>query len=150
VENPAFVLLFTIPRLRPKLVPGAFAVPTDVSGKTAPGTRVMPPAVLKLSGKCAMSGKTVLNSNAVMDLFNISEEQEIKIKLFLAKRKTVPLAEEIKHKTIEFRRKTGKKLPDSIIAASSILSSAALLTSDKELLNVPFPGFHAIQITNNR
>jgi predicted nucleic acid-binding protein len=142
----------------------------------------MPPAVLKLSGKCAMSGKAVLDSNAIMDLFNgriplesferaladneqiisvvtelellsfprISEEQETKIKLFLAKRKIVPLTEEIKGKTIEFRRETNKKLPDSIIAATSIVSNATLLTSDKELLNVSFPGFHAMQITSNK
>jgi predicted nucleic acid-binding protein len=123
-----------------------------------------------------MSGKAVLDSNTIIDLFNgliplesfkqvlsdteqvisvitelellsfprISEEQETKIKLFLAKREIVPSTEEIKHKVIEFRRKTNKKLPDSIIAATSIVSNATLITRDKELLKLSFPGLHTM------
>jgi predicted nucleic acid-binding protein len=125
-----------------------------------------------------MSGKVVLDSNTIMDLFNgriplesfkqvlsdteqiisvitelellsfprISEEQETKIKMFLAEREIVPLTEEVKHKAVEFRRKTNRKLPDSIIAATSIDSNATLITHDKELLKVSFPGLHTMPV----
>ena len=125
-----------------------------------------------------MSGKTVLDSNTIMDLFNgfitleafkevlagteqmisvitelellsfprISEEQKIKIKLFLARREIIPLTEDIKEKTVEFRRKTNKKLPDSIIAATSIVSNATLITRDKDLLKLNFPELHTLSI----
>jgi predicted nucleic acid-binding protein len=128
-----------------------------------------------------MSGKAVLDSNTIMDLFNglipvesfkqalsdteqiisvitelellsfprISEEQETKIKAFLAEREIVPLTEEIKRKAVEFRRGTNKKLPDSIIAATSIVSNAVLITRDKELFKVSFPGLHTARIANN-
>jgi predicted nucleic acid-binding protein len=125
-----------------------------------------------------MSGKAVLDTNLIIDIFNglislesfeqalpdtektvsviteiellsfprITEEQETQIKLFLTKLKIVALTEEIKHKAIEFRRKTNKKLPDSIIAARSIVSNAALVTSDKNLLKTSFPGLHTMPI----
>ncbi|MDR0556759.1 MAG: type II toxin-antitoxin system VapC family toxin [Treponema sp.] len=128
-----------------------------------------------------MSGKAVLDSNTIMDLFNgvipleafkealtdmeqiisvitelellsfprIGEEQETKIKLFLERREIVPLTEEIKKKTVEFRRKTHKKLPDSIIAATSIVSDATLITRDKELLTLNLPCFHTLSIAGD-
>jgi predicted nucleic acid-binding protein len=150
----------------------------DAFGIRAPG----PATVSKSSGKHAMSGKVVLDSNTIIDLFNglitlesfkqmlsnaeqiisvitelellsfsgINMEQEQKIKLFLEKREILPLTEEIKQKTIEFRRKTNKKLPDSIIAATSIVSNATLITRDKELLNLHFPGLQTMQISDNK
>jgi predicted nucleic acid-binding protein len=125
-----------------------------------------------------MSGKVVLDSNIIMELFNgliplesfeqtltgteqiisvitelellsfplITKEQETKIKAFLAERGIVPLTEEIKQKAIDFRRKTNKKLPDSIIAATSIVSNATLITHDKELLKLSFPGFRTMPV----
>jgi predicted nucleic acid-binding protein len=129
-----------------------------------------------------MSGKAVLDSNTLIDLFNgliplelfkqaladteqiisvitelellsfprITEEQETKIKLFLAEQEIVPLTEEIKHKAIEFRRRTNKKLPDSIIAATSIVFNATLVTRDKELLKLSFPGLHTVQVADSK
>jgi predicted nucleic acid-binding protein len=35
---------------------------------------------------------------------------------------------------------------DSIIAATSIVSNATLITRDKELLNVSFPGLHTMPV----
>jgi predicted nucleic acid-binding protein len=125
-----------------------------------------------------MSGKAVLDSNTIMDLFNgliplesfkqalsdteqivsvitelellsfplITEEHETKINAFLAERKIVPLTDEVKHKAVEFRRRTNKKLPDSIVAATAIVSNATLITRDKRLLNVSFPGLHTMSV----
>jgi predicted nucleic acid-binding protein len=129
-----------------------------------------------------MSGKAVLDSNTIMDVFNglitlesfkralpdtermlsviteiellsfprITEEQETRIKVFLAELEIVPLTEEVKRKTIEFRRRANTKLPDSIIAATSIVSNATLITRDKKLLNVSFPGLHTMPIYPSR
>jgi predicted nucleic acid-binding protein len=88
---------------------------------------------------------SVITELELLSFPRISEEQETKIKLFLAKREIVPLTEAIKRKAIEFRRQTNKKLPDSIIAATSIISNASLITRDKELLKLHFPGFRTIQ-----
>jgi predicted nucleic acid-binding protein len=89
---------------------------------------------------------SVITEIELLSFPRITEEQETQIKLFLKERKTVPLTEEIKRKAIEFRRKTNKKLPDSIIVASSSVSNATLLTRDKEPHKVSFPGLHIMPI----
>jgi predicted nucleic acid-binding protein len=129
-----------------------------------------------------MSGRVVLDSNTIIDVFNslvpleslkkalkdtermisviteieilsfprLTDEQETRIKLFLAELEIVPLTEEIKHKTIEFRRRASTKLPDSIIAVTSIVTNATLITRDKKLLNVSFPGLHTMPLYPSR
>jgi predicted nucleic acid-binding protein len=49
----------------------------------------------------------------------------------------------IKKQTIELRRSTNIKLPDCIIAATSIVLNAALLTNDDKLLKLTYPGYRA-------
>jgi hypothetical protein len=41
--------------------------------------------------------------------------------LFLEKPEILPLTEEVKHKAVGFRRKTNKKLPDSILPQAPLL-----------------------------
>jgi predicted nucleic acid-binding protein len=89
---------------------------------------------------------SVITEIELLSFSRITEEQETRIKRFLAKLEIVPLTKEIKRKTIEFRRRASTKLPDSIIAATSIVSHAALVTHDKKLLNVSFPGLHTMPI----
>jgi predicted nucleic acid-binding protein len=89
---------------------------------------------------------SVITEIELLSFPRITEEQETRIKLFLKKRQIIPLTEEIKDIAIAFRRKTNKKLPDSIIVATSIISNATLLTRDKELHKVSFPGLHAMPI----
>jgi predicted nucleic acid-binding protein len=89
---------------------------------------------------------SVITEIELLSFPRITEEQETRIKLFLKKRQIIPLTEEIKDMAIEFRRQTNKKLPDSIIVATSIVSNATLLTRDKELHKVSFPGLRTIQI----
>jgi predicted nucleic acid-binding protein len=55
------------------------------------------------------------------------------------------LRQEIKEKTIEFRRVTKCKLPDSIIAATAIVLDAILATNDAVLLKKQFPGLCTIR-----
>ena len=65
---------------------------------------------------------------------------------FLDHLAVIPLSEEIERKAIELRRSTKLKLPDSIVAATSIVLDAILLTDDKALLNLSWPGFRAQNI----
>ena len=58
----------------------------------------------------------------------------------------IPLNETIEKKAIKIRRATSVKLPDSILAATSIVLNAILLTDDHQLLNLSWPGFRAQNI----
>jgi predicted nucleic acid-binding protein len=89
---------------------------------------------------------SIITELELLSFPHITEEQETKIKAFLAERKIVPLTAAVKHKAIEFRRMTNKKLPDSIIAATAIISNATLITRDKKLLDLSFPGLHTISV----
>jgi predicted nucleic acid-binding protein len=91
---------------------------------------------------------SVITELELLSFPRISAEQEAKIKLFLEKREILPLTEEIKHTAIEFRRRTNRKLPDSIIAATSIVSNATLVTRDRELLKLHFPGLQTMPVTD--
>ena len=46
----------------------------------------------------------------------------------------------IEQKAIEIRRTTQLKLPDCIVAATSIVLDAVLLTDDDALFNLSWPG----------
>jgi predicted nucleic acid-binding protein len=89
---------------------------------------------------------SVITEIELLSFPRITEEQEAQIKLFLQELEIIPLTEEIKRKTIEFRRRANTKLPDSIIVATSIVSNATLITRDKELLKISFPGLHAMPV----
>jgi predicted nucleic acid-binding protein len=89
---------------------------------------------------------SVITEIELLSFPRITKEQETHIKLFLEGRETVPLTEEIKRKAIEFRRQTNKKLPDSIIVATSIVTNATLITRDKVLRKVSFPGLRTMPV----
>jgi predicted nucleic acid-binding protein len=95
---------------------------------------------------------SVITEIEILSFPRLTDEQETWIKVFLEEMEIVPLTEEIKRKTIEFRRRANTKLPDSIIVATSIVSNATLITRDKKLLNVLFPGLHAmpVPLTSNK
>ena len=72
---------------------------------------------------------------------NLPVEEERDIQEFLKDLVVVPLDEAIEQKAIEIRRATSVKLPDCIIAATSIVLDAVLLTDDDHLLNLSWRGF---------
>ena len=76
----------------------------------------------------------------------MQEEEERKIISFLDDLIIISLDEKIEEKAIELRRNTSLKLPDSIIAATSIVLDALLLTDDDHLLNISWPGLRAQRI----
>jgi predicted nucleic acid-binding protein len=77
---------------------------------------------------------------------NMTDREELDIQEFLDDLIVVPLDEEIEQKAIEIRRVTPVKLPDSIVAATSIILNAVLLTDDHHLLNLSWPGLRTQNI----
>ena len=77
---------------------------------------------------------------------NMTNDEEADIKEFLDGLIVVPLDKAIEEKAIEIRRSTTVKLPDSIIAATSIILNAILLTDDHHLLNLSWPGLRTQNI----
>lgn len=66
--------------------------------------------------------------------FNNMSPGEVQIvNSFLKATRVVSITEEIKKHSIEIRRKYRYKLPDCIIAATSIAMNISLVTSDKQL-----------------
>jgi predicted nucleic acid-binding protein len=58
----------------------------------------------------------------------------------------VPIDDEIEQKAIELRKTTSLKLPDCVIAATTIVLDAILLTDDDDLLRLSLPEFHVRNI----
>ena len=55
-----------------------------------------------------------------------------KIEQFIAELVVINITQEIKNKTIEVKKQNSLKLPDAIIAATSLVYQLPLLTSDKQ------------------
>ena len=77
---------------------------------------------------------------------NMSNDEEKDILEFLDALTVIPLNETIEKKAIEIRRATSIKLPASIVAATSIILNAVLLTDDRHLLDLSWPGFRTQNI----
>ena len=74
-------------------------------------------------------------------------DEEENLRFFLSEKIVViDLTREVKKETIMLRRSTKLKLPDSIVAATSIVLDATLLTDDKQLLNLSCPGLRTQNI----
>jgi predicted nucleic acid-binding protein len=70
----------------------------------------------------------------------ISAQEETDIRKFLRKCKIVRLSRTVKAETIRLRRAINRKLPDSVIAATAVLSKATLISNDLHLLKASYPG----------
>jgi len=77
---------------------------------------------------------------------NISSNEEKDILEFLDSLTIVPLSESIEKQTITLRRNTNLKLPDCIVAATSIVLNAVLLTDDHHFLDLSWPNFRTQNI----
>jgi predicted nucleic acid-binding protein len=74
---------------------------------------------------------------------DISPDDIQEIKDFLIDVTAVDINEDVENETIALRRSTKIKLPDCIIAATSIVLGATLLTADDQLLHLSHPNFTA-------
>ena len=77
---------------------------------------------------------------------NMTNNEEKDILEFLDALTVIPISETIEKKAIEIRRATSVKLPDSIVAATSIILNAVLLTDDRHLLDLSWPGLRTQNI----
>jgi predicted nucleic acid-binding protein len=78
---------------------------------------------------------------------NVPPEEEANLRAFIMdKTSIVDINPAIKKQTIALRRSTTIKLPDAIIAATSIALHAVLLTRDAKLLRLSWPGYRAQDI----
>ena len=77
----------------------------------------------------------------------LSIEEEESLRAFLSERITIiELNDIIKKEIIALRKNTRHKLPDCFVAASAIVMNAVLLTADKKLLNLSYPGLRTQNI----
>jgi predicted nucleic acid-binding protein len=71
----------------------------------------------------------------------LPSDEEKNLRDFLAERMIIiDLTDDVKKETIELRRNTRLKLPDCIVAATSIILNTTLITADRQLLNLSWPG----------
>jgi len=89
---------------------------------------------------------SVITEMELLSFHAISPVEEAAIRAFLDEVTVIPLNDDVKQKTIAFRRATNCKLPDSIIATAALLLDAEMVTEDGKLLNVAFPGFRVISL----
>jgi predicted nucleic acid-binding protein len=85
-----------------------------------------------------------------IELFSKPElpsDEEENLRAFLSDRiSIIDLTDEIKKETIALRRTARHKLPDCIVAATSIVLNATLFTSDEKLLRLEWQGFNVRNI----
>lgn len=85
---------------------------------------------------CAIS---VITKLELLGFSKIKKQEEKDILDLLPKIPILPINEAIEAETIEIRRKTRLKLPDAIIAATAIVLSAELVTTDEHFLKCTYP-----------
>jgi len=76
----------------------------------------------------------------------MTSNEERSILEFLNHLAVIPMSENIEKKAVELRRNTSLKLPDCIVVATSIILDAVLLTDDRHLLNLSWPGLRTQNI----
>jgi len=77
----------------------------------------------------------------------LAPDEEKNLHAFLSDRiSIIDITDEVKKEAIAFRRKIRHKLPDCIVAATSIVFNATLLTADVKLLHLEWTGFNAKNI----
>ena len=77
---------------------------------------------------------------------DITSEDEAELRSFMDDLTLVPINNAVEAAAIALRRSTKIKLPDAIIAATSIALNAVLLTRDDQLLKLSWPGYQAQNI----
>jgi predicted nucleic acid-binding protein len=79
---------------------------------------------------------SVITRMELLSAVRNTKEREAAIYGLMSLFTIVPLNEEVEKNAIAIRRGTGLKLPDAIIAASSIVSGAILISRDLRLANI--------------
>ena len=78
---------------------------------------------------------------------SLPPDEEENLRAFLAERTIIiDLTDDVKNETITLRRSVKLKLPDCIVAATAVVLDSVLLTADKELLRLNWPGLRTQNI----
>lgn len=83
---------------------------------------------------------SVISRMELLSFHKILEDEVTIIEEFLDGINIVPLNADVERYAISIRRRTNCKLPDAIVAASSIVIGGTLVTRDKSLANKEFDG----------
>ena len=80
---------------------------------------------------------SVISEIELLSYPSLTSSEEKVVREFLSNIRIVDLADEVKSRTIQLRRRHGLKIPDAIIAATALVLRAELLTNDTRLARVP-------------
>lgn len=83
---------------------------------------------------------SVITRMELLSFADITLEEEQIILDFLDYVTVVPLSEEVENIAVTLRRDTHAKIPDAIVAASAVSLGSTLVTCDKRLASLTFPG----------
>ena len=82
-------------------------------------------------------GISFITELELLGFAGISTEQEVLLKQMISDCFIMDWSQNIKQKTIDLRRECIVKLPDAIIAATSMVFQIPLVTADKGFLKIP-------------
>jgi predicted nucleic acid-binding protein len=115
---------------RPKFVLDTNAVIFLLTAETVPATLNNADLFISIISRIELLSKPGISPADIQE-----------IKDFLIDVTAVDINEDVENETIALRRSTKIKLPDCIIAATSIVLGATLLTADDQLLHLSHPNF---------
>ncbi|MCG7280573.1 type II toxin-antitoxin system VapC family toxin [Chryseobacterium taklimakanense] len=81
-------------------------------------------------------GISFISEIELLGFKNISKSEETKLKQLISDCFYIDWNSKLKDQTIELKKKYGIKLPDSIIAATSIVYAIPLVTADKGFVKI--------------
>ena len=79
---------------------------------------------------------SVITEMELLSYKNITAREKQQIKNFLSDFEIINITEAVKDRTIEIKKNSHLKLPDSIIAATAMVLEISLVTSDKQFRSV--------------
>lgn len=77
---------------------------------------------------------SIITEMELLSYSHLTKSDEEVLKRVLCQFESIEITQSIKEKTIQIRKSSKLKLPDSIIVASALDKDAILVTSDKQLL----------------
>ncbi len=79
---------------------------------------------------------SIITEMELLSYKNITQKEKQQITTFIEELIVVNINDDIKVETIELKKNSNLKLPDSIIAATSIWLKIPIVTSDKQFKNI--------------
>nr|VFJ93471.1 MAG: hypothetical protein BECKH772A_GA0070896_100574 [Candidatus Kentron sp. H]VFJ94298.1 MAG: hypothetical protein BECKH772B_GA0070898_100593 [Candidatus Kentron sp. H]VFK00909.1 MAG: hypothetical protein BECKH772C_GA0070978_100554 [Candidatus Kentron sp. H] len=95
------------------------------------------------------SGESLISVITEIELFSfpgLTNEQQAWLRRFIDNMNVVGIDEEIKQRAIALRRDHRLKLPDAIIAATTIRFDAVLYSNDKRFVGLPSLQHHGLTL----